>query len=275
MLRIVIRSLFLIITLCYTSLVFVETSSAESTALTAHWRDRPPYLLKTEDNQYQGILVDILETAAQEAGYEIRWKEVPFARSLQVLQANTPAIVPRMRITEERAVYSNYIGPVAFHRSQIYFLVKRADKDLIQTYSDLRKYTVGVKRGTVYGKVFDEDKAIKRLPSIDDDNMARMFGANRFRIMAIADKKAIEQALKKAGHKDYVFSSFVITNGDEGYYYGVPKTSPRSVEYEKLNQVLQRMLKSKETREYFDKYGVGDQFWFEQLTPEEIIYSTQ
>ncbi|WP_419905795.1 substrate-binding periplasmic protein [Kiloniella sp.] len=248
---------------------------AEDLVLTAHWRDRPPYLTKTADQRYSGILVEILEEAAQKSGFKIAWREVPFARSLQILQRKSPAIVPRMRITEDRALYSNYIGPVAYHRSQIHFLVHKDDLNLIQEFKDLYLYTIGVKRGTVYGKVFDENHDIKRLQSIDDDNMAKMFRAGRFRVMAIADKKAIEEALKRAGHNNYVFSNFVITNGDEGYYYGVPKYSPQTKAYQELNVALLEMLEAGETKRYFEKYGVGEQFWYEQLTPEEVIYSTQ
>ncbi len=255
--------IFTAIIILFTSL-FTGSSFAQGDKLIAHWRDRPPYIFKDNKGQIKGIMVDLLEDAVKRLGYELEWRNIPFARSLQLLKQKKPVIVPRMRKTEEREAFTKYLGPVAFTGTRVLFLVRKKDKDLLGSYDDLYKYSIGVKRGTTYSGRFDKDMGIQKIFSIDDKNMAQMFDAGRFKIMAIADREAILAALDKAGIDDYAFASYIIHNKSGGYYFGTPKDSELDKVYQDLNGILADMMTRGETKQFFDRYGAGDTSWFEE-----------
>ncbi len=95
---------------------------------------------------------------------------------------------------------------------------------MLNSYDDLYKLKVGVKRGTAYFDKFNHDKKIKKAISLDDKNMAKMFAANRFDTMIILDKNSIETALKKISCTDYSYANYKYIQRI-GIYYGMSKKS--------------------------------------------------
>ncbi|MEH6631789.1 MAG: transporter substrate-binding domain-containing protein [Halopseudomonas aestusnigri] len=243
---------------------FTASSFSQGDKLIVHWRDRPPYIFKDNNNQVKGVMVELLEEAVKQLGYELEWQNVPFAQSLQQLKRMKPVIVPRIRKTKEREAFVKYLGPIGFARTRVLFLVHKKDKDILGSYEDLYKYSIGVKRGTTYNDKFDKDTRIKKIVSVDDKNMAKMFNGGRFRIMAIADLVSILTALDNAGIDDYVFASYIIYNEGSGYYFGVPKTSEFEKVYDDLNGILADMMAKGETKKFFERYDLGDSVWFDE-----------
>ncbi|MFD2205943.1 substrate-binding periplasmic protein [Kiloniella antarctica] len=252
-----------VIFILFTSL-FSASSFSQGDKLIAHWRDRPPYIFKDNNDQIKGVMVELLEEAVKQLGYELEWQDVPFAQSLQQVKRMKPVIVPRVRKTEEREAFVKYLGPIGYARTRVLFLVHKSDKHLLGSYEDLYKYLIGVKRGTTYNDKFDKDPRIKKIVSIDDKNMVQMFKGGRFKIMAIADLVSIQTALNNAGIDDYVFASYIIYNEGSGYYFGVPKTSELEKVYDNLNDILADMMAKGETKKFFERYGLGDTVWFDE-----------
>ncbi|WP_076408045.1 ABC transporter substrate-binding protein [Shewanella sp. UCD-KL12] len=209
--------------LCLFLLTFTCISSAQEKLLTADIRHRPPQMIIDQNDSF-GPLKDILNEAASEIGYKIKWRIAPFARSLKDLQNGKIDIVPRVIKTEQREKFIDYLGPIGLQQKDILFLVRKGFENRVNSYNDLYKYEIGVKRNTAYFKAFNNDLKLNKVLLLDDKNMSSMFAANRFDIMIVLDKTSIEQAFKQIGFTDYAYANYRHKQ-NVGIYYGFSKFS--------------------------------------------------
>lgn len=198
--------------------------SAENRILQADIRHRPPQMV-IEHNVSSGPLKDLLDEAAENIGYKIKWRIAPFARSLKDLQNGRIDIVPRLIKTEPRQEFIDYLGPIGLQQKDILFLVRKGHEDKIQHYDDLYNYEIGVKRDTAYFEQFNNDLKLNKNLLLDDKNMSSMFAANRFNVMIVLDKDSIEHAFKKIGFTDYAYAEYKHKQ-NIGIFYGFSKLSP-------------------------------------------------
>ena len=239
------------------SLLFTATLVlAQDKVLLADYRQRPPeMILDSKTGQGSGPLIEILEGTAGKIGYRVRWRSAPFQRSYKELQLGSVDIVPRVILTEERKAFVAFLGPIGYQKKDIVFLVRKGREGLIKTYEDLSRLKVGTKRDTAYFKRFDGDKAINKILSLDDENMAKMFAANRFDTMIILDVPAIIKALRDIGFGDYAFANYRYVQ-KIGNYYGMSKKSRHIGIYPDLNAALLDLVESGRVQEIYQKYGV-------------------
>jgi polar amino acid transport system substrate-binding protein len=242
-------SLLAIITAC-------SGAMAEEKILRASFRSRPPELIINEKNKtVSGPLKDILDEAAAKIGYQVNWTETPFARSiLYDLENGIKAdIVPRVLYSEERTHFIEYLGPIGYQQKDILFLVKKGKENSINSYEDLRKISVGVKRGTVFFKEFDTDGNIFKVEGVDDKNMVRMFALGRFDAMIVLDKDAVELELKNHQLTDYSYANYKYTQKIANYY-GMSKKSKLLRLAPQLQQALIEMLATGRIRAIYTQY---------------------
>jgi len=235
-------------------LLLINSATAEEKILRADFRHRPPEM-SIEDNHLFGPLKDILAEAAKKMGYKVKWKSVPFPRSLKALKYGQLDVLPRTVRTTEREEFINYLGPVGYQQKNILFLVKKGQENLINSYDDLKKLRIGVKNRTAYFKRFNEDKSLKKITKKDDFNMAKMFSAGRFDTMAVLDVASIERALKNNNISNYSYANYRYEQ-KIGNYYGMSKKSSNASIYLQLNETLLNMVKSGRITEIYKKYGL-------------------
>ena len=226
--------------------------SAKDLVLNVDVRSRPPEMV-VADHHYSGPLLDILEKAARGARYGIRYRKRQFEGSLLRLMDGDIDILPRTICTPERAKRIDYLGPIGYQKKEISFLVKKGREGSIQVFDDLKKVTVGVKRGTVYFKEFDNDNDIRRIESEDDENMVQMFASNRFDTMIILDKAAAEAALKKHHIADYAYARYTYPKMI-GNYYGIARHHPAK---QTLQKILEKMVRFGRVKEIYAHHGVA------------------
>lgn len=213
-------------------------------------RQRPPEMV-INGEKYSGPLLDIIGEAAKNAGYKVKFNVRQFKASLARLKMGKTDVLPRTICTEKRARLIDYLGPIGYQEKTICFLVKPGREKTITSFEDLGNLKIGVKKGTVYFRKFDESSDIVKVESRDDDNMVKMFQKNRFDAMIILDRKALESALKKHHISEYSFAEFkhVIRIGN---YFGI---APKHEAREKLQQELEKMTMSGRVRYLYEKYG--------------------
>jgi polar amino acid transport system substrate-binding protein len=235
---------------------FTVSAFAQDQTLRADYRQRPPEMVVDEKTgRFFGPLIDVLEAAAQQVDYRITWRKAPFQRSYKELQLGLVDIVPRVILTEERKAFVAYLGPIGCQRKDIVFLVRKGRNDLINRYEDLRKVRVGTKRDTAYFEQFNKDTSIRKVLSLDDRNMSRMFVAGRFEAMIVLDKDSIERAFKEINFNDYTYANYRHIQ-KIGNYYGMSKKSPNIQTYSKLNSVLQELTTPGQVNEIYKKHNV-------------------
>lgn len=227
---------------------------AESVVFQADFRPRPPEMTLT-GNSFKGPLKDILEEAVESLGHTIHWQKVPFPRSLIRLRRGNTDFVPRTIKTVEREQYIVYLGPIGFQQKDIVFIVRKGEENLFTNYEGLYSVNIGIKRGTAYFERFDGDLKLNKVASHDDQNLARMFVANRFQTMAVLDKQSIEREFKKIGFTDYSYANYKFVQ-KIGNYYGMSKKSKHRGYYRQLNATLQAMAISGRVTEIYKSYGL-------------------
>lgn len=225
--------------------------------LRADYRQRPPEMVIEESKgTFAGPLIDVLEEGASRLGYRVQWREAPFQRSYRDLQLGKVDVVPRVILTEERKAFVAYLGPIGCQRKDILFLVRQGEKNLLNTYEDLTRVTIGTKKDTAYFDRFNKDERLKKVLSLDDANMSRMFAAGRFDTMIVLDKGAIEKAMRDINFTDYSYANYRYAQLI-GNYYGMSKKSPHINRYSGLNETLRDLARTGRVKQIYTRYNVS------------------
>lgn len=235
---------------------FLTTSAlSQEKLLKADARSRPPEMVLDEKTgSIAGPLIEIFDAAAKKAGYAVEWRSVPFPRSLAQLGTGETDIVPRLIRNEEREAFAEFLGPIGKQPGDIEFLVKAGRETALKSYEDLKKIVVGVKPKTIYFEQFDKDTSIKKVPALNDDDLARMLNGSFVDAVIVIDKPAIEKALAERNIKDTAWASYKVPT-KWGIYYGMGKSSKHAAAAEPLSQALRDMAKSGRVTAIYKKYN--------------------
>jgi polar amino acid transport system substrate-binding protein len=233
---------------------------AQDKILIVDLRHRPPEMI-VDGGKYSGPLLDIIEKAADQIGYQVKYQVRQFQGSLVYLQRSKIDILPRTICTKERAEVIDYLGPIGYQQKEILFLVKSGKEASIRQFEDLKHFKVGVKRGTVYFAEFDQSQEIEKIISEDDENLVRMFAKNRFDTMIILDESAVEFALKKYHISDYAYAHYRHPLRI-GIYYGIAPNHPVK---DTLQHALEDLVTSGRVQAIYQQYGLEPPFFDAQL----------
>ncbi len=232
-------------------LFFIGISAyAEEMVLIVNVRHRPPEMI-IKGSEYTGPLLDIIEEAVANIGYKVTYTERHFKSSMNLITKGRHDILPRTFWTKERKEIIDFLGPIGYQDKPVLFLVKQGKENSINSFSDLEKFKVGMKKGAFYFEQFNKSKKIKKIESKDDDNMVRMFKVGRFDTMIINDKEALKEALKNNKITDYSYANYKFPRRI-GNYYGIAIINP--IKYE-LQKSLEQMVKVGRITEIYKKYG--------------------
>lgn len=212
-------------------------------------RHRPPEMA-TSGDQIPGALPDIIEQAARKIGYRVTFKERWFNESMELLEKGAIDIVPRARLTEARLKKMDFLGPIGYQDVEIRFLVKAGKEAMIQRFEDLQKIRVGTKKGSLYYEPFDSNKTIKRVESVDDDQLVEMLLKDQCDTVVILDWPAMEESLKTNRVTGYALANYrpVIRTM---IHYGIKKGHKDRAA---LQKALDDMIKSGEMKKILEKY---------------------
>lgn len=235
----------------------LANASAQPLVLKADARARPPEMVMDERMGVpSGPLVEVLEEAAKSLGYTVKWRSVPFTRSLEQLKTGETDIVPRLMVTEDRKLFVDFLGPIGVRPSFVEFLVRAGDEHRLKSYDDLKTLLVGVKRGTAYFERFDSDRTIRRMESVDDENMARMFAFGRFDTMIVLDRPALEHMLKDQRIGNYAWADYKVPLALP-IYFGMAKASRHAGSAKLLSDALKKMASSGRVAEIYKKFDLA------------------
>lgn len=230
---------------------------AQGKLLHADARPRPPEIVADErTGVVTGPIVVILNEAAAKLGYQVKWRIVPFPRTLEDLKSGMTDLVPGIFKSEERAVFMNFLGPIGTESNPVLFLTRAGQEQQIKAYDDLKKLKIGVKRGTLYFPQFDVDKTMQRVGSHDDSNMVKMLIAGRFDVMIVNDKESVLAALTSAEKNQVAWSEYQATRALERYY-GMSKFSQYKHLAPTLSNTLRAMVKQGRVAEIYRDFGLS------------------
>lgn len=212
----------------------------------------PFTFLDTKTNTIQGIMVDLINAIAADAGMKVEVEGMTFSTLIPSLTSNKIDIIAAaMYITPPRKEVIDFSNPIYTYGEGLF--VSKKDTKEYAKLDDMKGFTVGAQKGTAYVEpleksgLFKEVKIYDNIPSIIAD-------VNAGRIQAgFADKPIVAYNLQQglfpetrlvAGYKSTIVGSVGI---------GVRKTDGELLK--KINASLEKLQKNGAVDKILAKWG--------------------
>ena len=212
----------------------------------------PFTFLDTKTNTIQGIMVDLINAIAADAGLKVEVEGMTFSTLIPSLTSNKIDIIAAaMYITPPRKEVIDFSNPIYTYGEGL-FVPKKDTKEYAKL-EDMKGFTVGAQKGTAYieplekSGLFKEVKIYDNIPSIISD-------VNAGRIQAgFADKPIVAYNLQQGlfpetrlvtGYKSTIVGSVGI---------GVRKTDGELLK--KINASLEKLQKNGTVDKILAKWG--------------------
>lgn len=223
--------------------------------------DFSPYHKKTVDKEWVGISVDLASTLVNLAGCQLHIIELPWARSLRLLESGDIQLISHFTFTQERAKFTEYLGP--HHIEKIAFVVKNDFAKDVTTPAELSHFNgkIGLTRGDNYGEEFDRYVLKNPLvePKLIDirNNQDRIAMLIRGRLDAIFydEMSAITILAAKETLKNNYSVRFTLQGNP--VYWGISKHHVSHEVKSALNQAWGFMLQNQMIEPIYQKYGLS------------------
>jgi len=212
-----------------------------------------PYVCKVHKNH--GFTTEIVSRAFNKAGYAVQIDFMPWSRVLaEVRSGEYDAMYPAYDSEERARIYafseSIAEGPLVFY--------KRVGENIqFKSLSELKPYTIGVVRGYVNTREFDEaDFLIKKPVNSDKQNLFKLL-AGRIDL-AVIDKFTAQQIINTSipeavGKLDYIEPPLQVKSLHVGFSKEI-KDYPQLLK--KFNRALKEMLKQGVVENLMEKQGI-------------------
>jgi len=115
-------------------------------------REAPPAYLKDNNGEWTGFVVEQAKAIVNAVGCKIMYIDMPWKRALFSLEEGSLDMLGNMSITDERKLYSNFIGPHRFEKMRL--IVNKDSNYQIQKHEDLKNIPgkISLIRGLWYGE---------------------------------------------------------------------------------------------------------------------------
>ncbi|MCR4420848.1 MAG: basic amino acid ABC transporter substrate-binding protein [Spirochaetales bacterium] len=210
----------------------------------------PPFEYKDGD-QFLGIDMDIARYVATKLGKQIEINDIDFDSLIPSLQNNKfDMVIAAMTITDERKEIVDFSIP--YYTANQSIIVKQDSSLTITSEEDLAKLKIGVQRGTTGEAYIDENfiqtKKMKDTMLIRFDNN---INAVQELLNGNVDCVIIDDSAAKGYEKLKPVKVIYTIESNESYGIAFPKGSKL---VEKVNKIIDELLKSNEWLELIKKY---------------------
>jgi len=136
---------------------------------------------------FSGIDVDVAREIAKDLGAKLFLQYCPFKRCLAKAEKGDLDLISGIAYNDERATYLDYIREESYGAVEVAFYVKAGNRDILETYDDLKGMEVGMVRSSHYFEPFNSDTSLKKyeahveallLPLLDSGRLQAIIGTN-------------------------------------------------------------------------------------------------
>ncbi|MFN3410691.1 MAG: basic amino acid ABC transporter substrate-binding protein [Exilispira sp.] len=210
----------------------------------------PPFEYKDGD-QFLGIDMDIARYIATKLGKKIEISDIDFDSLIPSLQNNKfDMVIAAMTITDERKQIVDFSIP--YYTANQSIIVKQDSSLAINSEEELAKLKIGVQRGTTGEAYIDENFIQKGL--MNDSQLIRFdnnINAVQELLNGNVDCVIIDDSAAKGYEKLKPVKVIFTIESNESYGIAFPKGSKL---IEKVNKIIEELLKSNEWLELIKKY---------------------
>jgi len=203
----------------------------------------PPFRMLAENDDFQGLDIDILRQLQARSGIVLTLKRVPWGRALKQMQTGQADLMIGLAHTEERAAFIDYLQP-SYYQCRPAFYGKPAAVAGLRRYEDLRGREIGYVLNSAYFPPFDGDAGLDKHGVPTEDQLQRMVERGHLPLMIGTDCQ-VDYALSQHNDAGLVKAPFQPPN-PVVLYLGMSKHSPHHELGPKLAQALQAMVESGE-----------------------------
>jgi len=213
--------------------------------------DAPPYrIVQTTDgvSVYSGIYVDILRLVAEQAGLQLEFSELPFARAFRVMEAGGADVMLGPNRSAEREAYLQYLEPPLPREPKIFLQYRLTSP--IRAYDDLSGRSIAVLRGARYFDRFDADTTLNRMPVDDYVSALRLVTMGRVDTVVIPELQALwllrqtGLPLQIAPYRERGRDSYIVLS----------RASPLMAQRARIEAALRRVLAGEGLRRILQRY---------------------
>ena len=222
-----------------------------------HYQDRRPEMLRSDSGSPQGPIIEIAAHLLNALGLTPSFRYVPWARSLRMAQNNADIFLIRHSMPDERRLY---LDPIVYglETRHVHFYKRKGSNVHVETFEDLYKYNIGMRRKSFYFSKFQTDPLLSKVAVNSDDQMIRMLMSNRIDLIIFNQEKIFIDHLKAMDIE--MENKFEETQYKHSYlnprFFSIPKESKNSKLYQQLNCKMYQLRKSGFITETFQKYNL-------------------
>jgi len=211
--------------------------------------DWPPFSMHQEP--IRGLDVDLWKAIAKRMGLDLQISSCAWARCLLGLKNGSLDSMNSMAKNEEREKYTRYLTP---HMNNVtVFYVNEGNENIIKTYDDLYKYTVGYVRGSYYFEPFDSDTKIKKYPAVHERQVMNMVLQKRFPVL-VGSNPNVEYQLKETRNLGRLVKTVYDPNVQVPLYFSISKKSKFIGIFDEFNSTLKKMVDEGEIEMILGRY---------------------
>ncbi|WDE03724.1 transporter substrate-binding domain-containing protein [Thalassomonas viridans] len=249
----------------------LTASAQQPVSLNIYTELMPPYQLIDSNNRIAGINIEILRLLLASEGIEHRLELMPWTRAYKAAQANKSGGVISTALTRSRFDKFKWVGPFPASSDGVY-LFRRSEEDhiVINTYEDIKKYSLGYVRLGIYEEIFrSKGLTEQQLLGFASSNESYKMLFNGKIDLALGSEITIADSLAIHGFPpDHVVKVFQIKDIG-GNYLALNRQVPDEL-VGRLNLRLKQMRHSRQVRDIINKYSSADKIiWRESYLRTE------
>lgn len=244
------KFLFILFTILFFALAFTSCKKEVAVLKVGTNAEYPPFEYK-DGEQFLGIDMDIARYIATKLGKQLEINDIDFDSLIPSLQNNKfDMVIAAMTITEERKQIVDFSIP--YYTANQSIIVKQDSALTLNSADELANLKIGVQRGTTGESYIDENfiqsKKMKDSQLIRFDNN---INAVQELLNGNVDCVIIDDSAAKGYEKLKPVKVIFTIESNESYGIAFPKGSKL---IEKVNKIIDELLKSNEWLELIKKY---------------------
>lgn len=235
--------------------------AVEKQTLIMGWEEWAPFTFKDQADQITGLDADLVKTIITGMGHDVQYRELPWKRTLHLIEKGQVHIGASAFKTEERAAYAHFSIPYQNETYIMYVRKGEATKYPQRSLKDIKNSTFrfGTLRGSVYGHTFNElmkdPKFSSKVEPVakDEQNHLKLL-SGRFDGF-IQETSRLLATEKNADILSKIEPLFVVDQ--DALHIMFSKKSVSAEFVHQFNQQLQTFMNSGSYEKLFTKYGLN------------------
>ncbi|MFC4259896.1 substrate-binding periplasmic protein [Marinobacter lacisalsi] len=220
---------------------------AGATTVTVAVNHSPPYRI-VSDSKFSGFYIEVFDAIAEELGWTVKYREMPFRRILWMMENGDADIMLGALPTSERLEYMDFSVPAFPPEPKRFFHL--AGNPTVTEYSDLQGKMIGVLRGSTYSERFDNDPELILEAGVSYRILMGMLAADRLDLVVAPEMVGRHTAAKVSD--DILIAPYTIMGAHS--YIAISRHSDIMGSRQDLRSALKRIRKNGTFQRIFQRY---------------------